>query len=174
MRCLAALVALALIPGAWSLSLPTTVTTRREFGAACAGAAAAGFLTPRGASASADAKAALRAQIEARKAAEVAADSTATLLARARADLEEVVTVLGTNQDWVAIRRLLAAKPGVGDLRAYSRVQASESPAKAGAIAMAKKTVLDAIFVVDKKAYERQMEEITKYEVRQWPCVYVH
>lgn len=162
---------LLLLASADALRLPTRLS-RRDVGSALTisaaglGSAACTLLLPRSALASVEAKAKLRETSAAREAAEALAETTGAKLVKARADLEQVVKILETNQDWVGIRRLLAAKPGVGDLRTYANEQAAAKPAKAGAIAAAKKAALAAIFIVDKKAYERQVEEITRYEVR--------
>lgn len=151
-----------LLQGASTLNLNAVTNRRGIVGPACLASAA--YLMPRSAMASPEAKAALREASAAREAAEAAAKSTPALLAEARTGLENAVQILQTNQDWVAIRRLLAAKPGLGDIRTYAKDRAAADPASAGAIASAKKTILDAIFVVDTKAYERQKEEILAYQ----------
>jgi hypothetical protein len=152
-----------LLQSATALKLNAVTSRRGVVGSVCLASAAC--VMPRSATASPGAKAALREASALREAAEAAAKSTPALLAEARADLENVVTILQTNQDWVAIRRLLVAKPGLGDVRAYARDRALADPSNAGAIASAKKIILEAIFVIDTKAYERQKEEILSYQV---------
>ena len=151
---------LALLPGARTLSLPTA--TRRGFGVACTGAVLGAVLP---ASASSDVKKGLRQAVAARQAAEATAAAPSTTLLTARAQVDDLVKNLETSQDWVKVRRTLATKPGLGGLREASKQLAAERPARAEAILAARKAVLEAIFDVDKVAYERQMREITSYEV---------